>query len=142
MDALGRKPATQPHVVIDTSAEPDVEGWGSTQPTESTSNSHQEGSYLITPQQESASATCSCTPWPSSTATCCSTPVSSKKRKHSKTDAFELAMGNVVEKLMEAQSESEARLLEFEEKHMKMEEKERENLSKLKRESSEHFSWL
>ena len=53
MDAiLGHKPATQPHVVIDTSAEPDVEGWGSTQPTESTSNSQQEGSYLITPQQE------------------------------------------------------------------------------------------
>ena len=25
---LCHKPATQPHVVIDTSAEPDVEGWG------------------------------------------------------------------------------------------------------------------
>ena len=63
------------------------------------------GSLLFGDQK--ISTACSRTPWPSSTATCCSTPVSSKKRKHSKIDAFELALGNVVEKLTEAQSESE-----------------------------------
>ena len=51
MDAiLDHMPVTQPHVVIDTSTEPDVEGWRSPQPTASISSSQQENSDLITPQ--------------------------------------------------------------------------------------------
>ena len=46
----------------------------------------------------------------------------SKKHKHSTRDAFETALGSVLNKLLEAQNESEPK---FEEKRMKMEEAKR-----------------
>ena len=100
---LGHKPATQPAVVIDTLADNDVDLEGMESVSESTSTSK------IDVMEEPGTS---------------STP-RSKQRKRSKTDAFETALGSVVNKLLEAQNESEQRLLEFEEKRMKMEEAQR-----------------
>ena len=100
---LGHKPATQPAVVIDTLTDNDVDLDGVESVSESTSTSKidvvEEPGTSNTPR--------------------------SKKHKRSKTDAFETALGSVVNKMLEAQNESEQRLLEFEEKRMKMEEAQR-----------------
>ena len=109
---LGHKPATQPLVVLDTLADAadttdisNEEDSESTQLSESTSTSLLESSDL-TPQQETGA----------SSATGTSTPITnnSKKHKRSRSEAFELALGSVVESWYKHKV-SEARLLAFEE---------------------------
>ena len=111
-EVLGHKPATQPLVVLDTLADAadttdisNEEDSESTQLSESTSTSLLESSDL-TPQQETGA----------SSATGTSTPITnnSKKHKRSRSEAFELALGSVVESWYKHKV-SEARLLAFEE---------------------------
>ena len=109
---LGHKPATQPHIVVDILADTadtdDEEDCETKSPTERCI-SPLESTDSSTPKRE-----------------CSSTPVTGKKRKRSKTDSFEKIVECMVDKLVQAQSSSEARLLEFEEKRMRMEERQKE----------------
>lgn len=126
---LGHKPATQPRVVVDTLADHTVEdddesdllaeGTSASLMESSDSSSLKENSSSSTSLLESSDSSSLKVKSSSSTAT-------NKKRKRSKTDAFEQVLEGVVDKLVQAQSESEARLLEFEEKRMKMEERQKE----------------
>ena len=134
MDAvLGHKPATSPGVIIDSLAD-----------CENSPVDHDdefEDKSLFTQQSEDTTSTqtVGSDSAESSKVKPSSTPIPKverhKKKKHSKTEKFEVLMDGMVKQLVEAQGKSEERFMELEEKRMRMEERLLEKEIEMQRES-------